>query len=91
MALFVLLILGTSLGWFSSILARTDAAGAILRQIGVGMVAALVFGLVFNTGSVLGGLTLLGLGAGAGGAIVALVVYYMLVTRPAKSDQSSTA
>ncbi|MEM6856966.1 MAG: hypothetical protein AAF559_03770 [Pseudomonadota bacterium] len=91
MALFVLLILGISLGWFSSILARTDAAGAIMRQMGVGMVAALVFGLVFNTGSLLGGLTLLGLGAGAGGAIVALVAFYMLVTRPAKADQSGTA
>ncbi|MEO0588971.1 MAG: hypothetical protein AAFZ11_00275 [Pseudomonadota bacterium] len=88
MALFVLLILGISLGWLSSILARTDEAGAILRQIGVGMVAALVFGFVFNTGSMLGGLTLLGLGSGAGGAIAALTVFYLFVTRPAKADQS---
>ena len=88
MALFVLFILGISLGWFSSVLARTDAPGAILRQIGVGLVAALVFGFVFNTGSVLGGLTLLGLGAGAGGAITALIVFYVFVTRPAKADQS---
>ena len=39
MALFVLIILGLSLGWFSSILARTESAGAILRQMGVGVVA----------------------------------------------------
>ena len=81
MALFVLIILGTSLGWFSSILARTESAGAILRQIGVGVVAALLAGLTLNSGTILGGLSMFGLGAGAIAAFVALVLYNALVTR----------
>ncbi|MEM1196037.1 MAG: hypothetical protein AAGH57_08040 [Pseudomonadota bacterium] len=88
MAIFVLIILGMSLGWFSSILARTDAAGAILSQIGLGLVAALIFGFFFNPGSMLGGLTLLGLSAAAGGAILALVGYYFAVTRARRGDQT---
>lgn len=81
MALFVLIILGISLGWFSSILARTEAAGSILRQIGVGIVAALVAGLSLNSGTMLGGLSLFGLGAGAVGAMAALALYHAIVTR----------
>ena len=81
MALFVLLILGMSLGWFSSILARTDAARAILTQMGIGAAAAGIAGLAFNSGSILGGLSLLGLGAAVIAAGVALIIYHALVTR----------
>ena len=88
MAIFVLIILGMSLGWFSSVLARTDAPSAIPSQIGLGLVAAVLFGFVFNGGSMLGGLTALGLSAGAGGAILALVIYYFAVIRPRKDDQT---
>ena len=81
MALFVLTILGISLGWLSSILARTEAAGAILRQIGVGLVAALIADGLVNSGTMLGGLSPLGLGAAVVAAIAALGLYYALVTR----------
>lgn len=81
MALFVLTILGISLGWFSSILARTEAAGAILRQIGLGVVAALLAGGLVNSGTMLGGLSAAGLGAGALGAFAALMLYHALFTR----------
>ena len=81
MALFVLTILGISLGWFSSILARTEAAGAILRQIGVGLVAALIAGGLVNSGTMLGGLSALGLGAAVLAALAALALYYALVPR----------
>jgi uncharacterized membrane protein YeaQ/YmgE (transglycosylase-associated protein family) len=80
-ALFVLIILGTSLGWFASVLARTEAAGAILRQIGIGIVAALAGGLVMNGGTMIGGLSLLALGTATLLAIAALVLYHALVTR----------
>ena len=33
MALLVLIVLGATLGWLASIIARTEAPGAILRQI----------------------------------------------------------
>ena len=80
MALVVLIILGASLGWFASILARTEAAGAILRQMALGVVIALVAGLIANTGSLLGGLSLLALGVASGCAAAALGVYHA-VTR----------
>ena len=81
MALFVLIILGISLGWFSSIVARTESARAILSQMGVGIAAALVAGLTMNSGTVLGGLSMFGLGAGVVGAFVALIIYHVVVTR----------
>lgn len=81
MALFVLILLGLSLGWFGSILARTEAAGAILRQMGVGLVAALLAGLLLNGGSILGGLSLWGLGGAIVAACGALALYHALITR----------
>lgn len=81
MALFVLFILGCSLGWFSSILARTESARAILSQMALGVIAALVAGLILNGGNILGGLTLFGLGAGAVAAMASLVMYHAIVTR----------
>ena len=36
MALLVLIVLGASLGWLASILARTEAPGTILRQVALG-------------------------------------------------------
>ncbi|NQX95938.1 MAG: hypothetical protein HRT64_13665 [Erythrobacter sp.] len=86
MALFVLIILGISLGWFSSIVARTETPRAILSQMGVGILAALVAGLALNSGSILGGLSHFGLGAGVIAAIVALVLYHAIVTRSQTAD-----
>ena len=84
MALIVLIILGASFGWFASILARTEAAGSILRQIALGVVIALVAGVLANTGSLLGGLSLSALGVAGGCAAVALGVYHAVTRR--KSD-----
>ena len=81
MALLVLIIAGALLGWLASILARNESAGEILRQIGIGMVASLVAGLFVNSGTVLGGLSLMALGAGAGAAIVLLLAYHALLRR----------
>ena len=81
MTIFVLILLGVSLGWLSSILVRTEAAGAILRQMGVGLAASLVGGLALNGGSMFGGLSLSGLGAGAVAAIAVLILYHAIVTR----------
>jgi uncharacterized membrane protein YeaQ/YmgE (transglycosylase-associated protein family) len=81
MALLVLIVTGALLGWLASILARTESAGEILRQIGIGLIASLVAGLFVNSGAVLGGLSLLALAAGAGTAIVLLVGYHALLRR----------
>jgi len=81
MALLVLVILGASMGWFSSILARTENPSDILRQIAVGLAAALLAGLLANGGVMLGGLSLLALGAGTLGGIAALFGYHALISR----------
>lgn len=86
MALFVLIILGISLGWFSSIVARTESARAILSQMGVGIAGTLVAGLTLNSGTVMGGLSLFGLGAGVIGALAALVIYHAIVTRSSQEQ-----
>lgn len=76
MALTVLIVIGALLGWLASILARTEAAGEILRQIAIGLVASLAAGLFMNNGTMLGGLSLMALGAGVGAAIALLVIYH---------------
>ena len=81
MALLVLIILGASLGWLASILARTEAAGSILRQIALGTVTAVAGGVLSNTGSALGGLSLVALGVATGVAIAALVIYHFVIAQ----------
>jgi len=81
MALLVLILLGLSLGWLASILARTEAAGAILRQMGLGMTVALASGLLTNSESPLGGLTLLALGVATACVIAVLVLYHGVISR----------
>ncbi|MEO1490106.1 MAG: hypothetical protein AAFR88_11840 [Pseudomonadota bacterium] len=89
MALLVLIILGATLGWLSSILARTERAGAILQQMGVGIVAALIAGLALNTGTILGGLSALALFGGIISVSAALVLYHAVITR--RSGQTGEA
>ena len=85
MALLVLIILGATLGWLASILARTEAPRAILAQVAVGTVMSLVAGGVANDGTMLGGLSLLGLGVGLIVSVVALVLYHAIFTRKARA------
>jgi uncharacterized membrane protein YeaQ/YmgE (transglycosylase-associated protein family) len=86
MALLVLIVLGVTLGWLASILARTEASGDILRQIGVSVVAALVAGLLLNDGTVLGSLSVVALGAAVAASAFALLIYHAVFTRRSKAD-----
>lgn len=85
MALLVLIVLGATLGWLASILARTEAPGDILRQIAIGLVVALVGGGFANGGTMLGGLSFLGLGVALASAAIALVAYHGLRRRKVKA------
>jgi uncharacterized membrane protein YeaQ/YmgE (transglycosylase-associated protein family) len=85
MALLVLIVLGATLGWLASILARTEAPGAILRQIAVGLAAALVAGGIANDGTMIGGLSLLGLGVALAASVVALVLYHAIARKRAQA------
>ncbi|MBA4044322.1 MAG: hypothetical protein C0471_07900 [Erythrobacter sp.] len=85
MALLVLIALGATLGWLASIIARTEASGAILRQVALGLVVALVAGVIANEGTIIGGLSLLGLGVALASAGVALVLYHAFLQRKANA------
>lgn len=84
MALLVLIVLGATLGWLASILARTENAGAILRQIALGLMVSLIAGEVANDGAMIGSLSFLGLGVALAATVVALVLYHAIVNRKAE-------
>jgi uncharacterized membrane protein YeaQ/YmgE (transglycosylase-associated protein family) len=81
MALLVLIVLGASLGWLASILARTEAPGQILRQIALGLAVSVVAGELANEGTMIGSLSFLSLGVALAATGVALVLYHAVRTR----------
>ncbi|WP_066532821.1 hypothetical protein [Erythrobacter sp. CCH5-A1] len=81
MALLVLIVLGATLGWLASILARTEAPGSILRQVGLGMIVSVVTGEIANEGTMIGSLSFLGLGVALAATVAALVLYHAIFTR----------
>ena len=85
MALLLLIIIGTSVGWLASIITRTEAVGAILRQMGVGLIASLIAGLFMNSGTFLGSLSLIALGSSLGACLLALTAYHFLTKRNAEA------
>jgi len=84
MALLVLIFLGASLGWLASIIARTEAPGDILRQIGAGLIVSLIAGGIANDGTMLGGLSFLGLGVALAAVVIALALYHAVFRRRVK-------
>lgn len=81
MALLVLIVLGATLGWLASILARTEAPGSILRQVALGMVVSVVAGEIANDGTIIGSLSFLSLGVALAASIAALVMHHAIFTR----------
>ena len=85
MALLVLIVLGATLGWLASIIARTEAPGEILRQIAAGLIVSLIAGGIANGGTMLGGLSFLGLGVALAAVVIALVLYHAVFRRRVKA------
>jgi uncharacterized membrane protein YeaQ/YmgE (transglycosylase-associated protein family) len=85
MALLVLSVLGVTLGWLASILARTETPGEIFRQIGAGIAVSVTAGALMNDGTMLGSLSFMALGAALAATIVALVLYHGILRRTAKA------
>jgi uncharacterized membrane protein YeaQ/YmgE (transglycosylase-associated protein family) len=83
MALLVLIVLGATLGWLASILARTEEAGDILRQVALGLAVSVVAGEIANEGTIIGSLSFLSLGVALAASCASLVVYHALVRRKA--------
>lgn len=85
MALLLLIVIGLSAGWLASVIARTEESGAILRQMGVGLAASLIAGLLINSGTILGSLSLLALGAAIAAPAAVLAIYHALLNRKAEA------
>ncbi|MEP3422386.1 MAG: hypothetical protein ABJN35_11670 [Erythrobacter sp.] len=85
MALLLLITVGVTAGWFASIIARTEAIGDIMRQIAAALVASIAVGLFLNSGTVLGGLSLIALGSACLAAIAALIAYHAIAARKTDS------
>lgn len=81
MALLVLILLGGTLGWLASILARTEAPGDILRQVALGTVVSVVAGEIANDGTMIGSLSVPSLGIALAATCVALVLYHAVARR----------
>jgi uncharacterized membrane protein YeaQ/YmgE (transglycosylase-associated protein family) len=81
MALLVLIVLGATLGWLASILARTEAPGSILRQVALGLAVSVVTGEIANDGTIIGSLSFLSLGVALAASIAALVLFHAIFTR----------
>ncbi|TRD11206.1 hypothetical protein FGU71_04625 [Erythrobacter insulae] len=79
MALLVLIVLGATLGWLASIIARHETPRVILRQIGAGLVGTLATGLFANDWTIVGGLSLIALGVGFAGGVVILIAFHFIV------------
>ena len=83
MALLLLIVIGASAGWMASIITRTEAVGPVMRYMGVGLVAALIAGLLTNSGTFLGGLSLVALGSAIVASAIALIAYSLYLRRTA--------
>ena len=81
MALLVLIVLGATLGWLASILARTEAPGSILRQVALGIIVSVVAGEIANDGTMIGSLSFLSLGVALAACVAALVLFHAIVSR----------
>jgi uncharacterized membrane protein YeaQ/YmgE (transglycosylase-associated protein family) len=81
MALLVLIVLGATLGWLASILARTEAPGSIMRQVALGMIVSVVAGEIANDGTMIGSLSFLSLGVALAACTAAMVLYHAVFTR----------
>lgn len=83
MALILLVIIGVLAGWFGSIVTRKEDKYAIRRIVLMSLAASLVVGLLVNSGSFIGSLSWLAMGAAVLASVVVLVGYHFYQRRKA--------
>lgn len=76
MSLILLILIGALVGWVATVLLRVEDSPAVLRYAGVGVLGALVLGLIANRGSMIEGLRLVAVAGGLVGAGTALAFYH---------------
>lgn len=74
MGIIILIIVGGIIGWLASIVMRTDAQQGILLNIVVGIVGALLAGLVVGGNTIMSGFSLSALLFSFLGAVVLLAI-----------------
>jgi uncharacterized membrane protein YeaQ/YmgE (transglycosylase-associated protein family) len=78
MGIIILIVVGGILGWLASIVMRTDGQQGILLNVVVGIVGALLGGFLlgplFNTGSIMDGVTMPSLLVSFLGAVILLAI-----------------
>src|SRR5258706_4728310 len=90
MGFIIWLIVGGIVGWLASLIMRTDAQQGIILNIVVGIVGAVIAGLVLGKGNINGGLTIETFLWSLLGAVILLAVVN-LVRRAASASQSTIA
>ena len=74
MGIIIWLIVGGIVGWLASIIMRRDAQQGIILNIVVGIVGAVLAGLIFNRGNINDGITLWSFLYSLIGAVVLLAI-----------------
>lgn len=74
MGIIIMIIVGGIIGWLASIVMRTDAQQGILLNVVVGIVGALIAGLLVGGDTILGGFSLSALLFSFLGAVVLLAI-----------------
>lgn len=81
MSLLCFIFIGSLIGWLAAILTRTENVPGIRRDIGFGLVGALISGLFANNWAFLGGLSWTALGASIVGAAVLVTISKLMLDR----------
>ncbi len=78
MAILIFILTGLLIGWFASIVTRTEDAGGIFKSIGIGALASAIGGLIMNGFMLFGTLDWLALGVAAASAAMVLAAYKLV-------------
>lgn len=83
MALIFLVLIGLMVGWLASVVQRIEGAGDIVRMMLFAMVASVIAGVFANSGTILGGLSWIGLGVALAASIAVLAAYRYFIRETA--------
>lgn len=88
MALILLILIGSIIGWLGSIVMRTEDSHGILHDIGAGLAGSFIVGLLVSNFTILGGLRLTSILAAMVGAVLAVAGLYYYRQRQASNGNS---
>lgn len=81
MGLIIFLAIGAILGWLAAIVLRIEQGRAIMANVGVGSLGAVIGGVIGNRGSILAGVSAISIPIAIAGALVLIGVLALFRTR----------